>query len=253
VLVLAADHVYRMDYTAFVGAHLVDDADLTIGAVPVPVAEGSRFGIIDATPDGTVRGFAEKPASPRPLPDDPTRALASMGIYVFRRAALAAAAAAVAKDRGVDFGRDIVPAILAAGGRVRVHAHRAPVAGPGSPAWFDVGTPEALLDASLAVHEAGAIHETARVAPRATVERSVLRAEAFIAPGASVADSFILDGAIIGPGASVRRAIVGPGVRIPGGARLEPAPGAPATVVAAAASSSSSRRHAAWFRTSLGA
>ncbi len=220
VLVLAADHVYRMDYRAFLEAHAEANADLTIGAVPVPVGEAPRFGVIEADERGRVTRFVEKPAVPAPLPADPTKALVSMGIYVCRREALAAARAAVGAPSGVDFGRDVIPAILRAGGRVHVFPYC-------NGAWFDVGTPEALLAATLALYPSGAIAASATVAPGASVRRSVLRAGSHVGPGALVEEAFLLDGAYVGPSARVERAVIGAGARVEEGAVVAPAGGVP--------------------------
>jgi len=229
LLVLAADHVYRMDYGAFLAAHAASGADLTIGAVPVPIEDAPRFGVIEADPAGRVLGFVEKPASARPLPADPERALASMGIYVFRREALAAARLSIGRARGVDFGRDVVPALLGSGARVHVFRHVDPRSeAPGL--WFDVGTPEALLAASLAVHPEGARAASAVVAPGAVVRRTVMRAGSVVLPGAVVEESFLLEGSVIETGARVRRAVVGPGARVREGVTLGPPAGEPGGV-----------------------
>ncbi len=221
LLVLAADHVYRMDYAAFLRAHAEARADATIAAVPVPIAEARRFGVIEAGADGAVAGFREKPPAPAPMPDDPARALASMGIYVFRREALARARAAIGRPGNVDFGRDVVPALLAGGARVVAYPHRQP--GTGAPAlWFDVGTPEALLEATRVLHPGGSVHSTARVAPGAAVRGSVVRAGATVEPGATVVRSLVYESAVIGAGARVEDAVVVPGARVRPGARVGP-------------------------------
>ena len=83
VLILSGDHIYRMDYAAMLQFHREQGAELTIGCMPVPLASGSSFGIMSVDCAHRIREFHEKPKNPKPLPDDPHRALASMGIYVF--------------------------------------------------------------------------------------------------------------------------------------------------------------------------
>src|SRR5438046_620728 len=80
VLILAGDHIYKMDYGEMIASHIERGADLTIGCITVPRAEGTRFGIMDVDRDDRVRGFLEKPAEPPGLPGDPAHCLASMGI-----------------------------------------------------------------------------------------------------------------------------------------------------------------------------
>src|SRR5690348_5857444 len=83
VLILAGDHIYKMDYGDMIRLHLDRGADLTIGCIPVPVRDASHFGIMQIDAQGHVRSFQEKPRTALPLPDDPDHCLASMGIYVF--------------------------------------------------------------------------------------------------------------------------------------------------------------------------
>ena len=88
VAVFGADHIYKMDVSQMVDSHLDRDADLTIAAIPVPIEDGSRFGIIKADADGRLIDFVEKPDDPPPMPNDPTKCLASMGDYMFRTSTL---------------------------------------------------------------------------------------------------------------------------------------------------------------------
>ena len=114
VLVLAGDHIYKMDYRYMLQVHRENDADMVVAAVEVPCAQGSAFGIIETAADGRVVGFQEKPAQPASVPGRPGIALASMGIYTFRpsvlREALEADAANPQSSR--DIGRDIVARLL---------------------------------------------------------------------------------------------------------------------------------------------
>ena len=82
VAVFGADHIYRMDVEPMVLQHIEGGAGVTVAGIPVPIEEASAYGIIDATEDGRMRSFVEKPESPTPIPGDPTRAFASMGNYI---------------------------------------------------------------------------------------------------------------------------------------------------------------------------
>lgn len=125
------------------------------------------------------------------------------------------------RAEGVDFGRDVVPAVLAARGRVLSFRHDL-TGGAGSGLWFDVGTPEGLIDATLALYPTGAVHPTARLAPSAEVRRGVLRAGVHVGAGARVEASFVLEGAVIGARARVVRSVVGPGTFVAEGADVGP-------------------------------
>ena len=84
VLILSGDHIYHMDYSKMLREHFESNADATIACIPVPKEEASRFGVMQADETGRVVQFEEKPADPKPIVDDPTRCLASMGVYVFK-------------------------------------------------------------------------------------------------------------------------------------------------------------------------
>ena len=85
VAVFGADHIYRMDVNQMVAFHREREADVTVAARPVPLAEASEFGVLEVDTTGRVINFVEKPTSPRPMPGDPSRAYASMGNYLFSR------------------------------------------------------------------------------------------------------------------------------------------------------------------------
>ena len=121
VLILAGDHIYKMDYGPMLAAHVESGADGTVGCIEVPVAEASAFGVMKVADDGRVLEFNEKPANPAALPGKPGVALASMGIYVFSTDVLCRE---LIRDRKLadskhDFGRDIIPSML---DRMRVFA-----------------------------------------------------------------------------------------------------------------------------------
>jgi len=109
VVVFGADHVYRMDIRQMIDFHHEREADVTVAALPVPLADARGFGVIAADHAGRVSEFQEKPANPAPMPSDPTRAYASMGNYLFDAKVLVEALQA-AHDRGEhDFGQNVLP------------------------------------------------------------------------------------------------------------------------------------------------
>src|SRR4051794_27563754 len=114
VVVLAGDHVYKMDYRKMLRAHIDKGATVTLATIEVPVEEGRRLGIVAVDEEDRVVGFQEKPEAPPSIPGQPHLAMASMGIYVFEMETLVRALehdAALANSRH-DFGRDIIPALI---------------------------------------------------------------------------------------------------------------------------------------------
>ncbi len=149
VLVLAGDHVYRMDYGEMLAAHVENDADVTVGCDIVPIGEASEFGIMEVDRNDRVVGFEEKPESPKPWPDDPDHALVSMGLYVFSKDYLHRTLQADAQKpkSSHDFGKDLLPAAVGDGDRV--FAFPLDRAAPGRPYWRDVGTIDSYYRANL--------------------------------------------------------------------------------------------------------
>lgn len=153
VLILAGDHIYKMDYERMVRAHVESGADVTIGCLTVPREEAVAFGVMAVDPRDRVTSFLEKPADPPGTPDDPKVALASMGIYVFSWPFLRDLLIRDAADPNSshDFGGDIIPDIVKNG---KAMAHRFTDScvrhAPGAPAyWRDVGTVDAFWKANL--------------------------------------------------------------------------------------------------------
>ena len=115
VVILAGDHIYKMNYAKLVDRHIETSADLTVGTLPVGVQTAAgQFGVLEVDADSRVLGFEEKPIHPKPIPGDPHRALASMGIYVFSARFLFEQLCLDATRHGSthDFGRDIIPSIM---------------------------------------------------------------------------------------------------------------------------------------------
>jgi glucose-1-phosphate adenylyltransferase len=149
VLILAGDHIYKMDYGAMIARHVQSGADITVGCIEVEQGRAGEFGIMSTDADGRVRCFEEKPAEPATIPDCPGCCLASMGIYVCNRGFLFEQLIRDADTPGSshDFGKDIIPAVI---DRFRVMAYpfRDPRSGEQS-YWRDVGTLDAFWEANL--------------------------------------------------------------------------------------------------------
>jgi glucose-1-phosphate adenylyltransferase len=149
VLILAGDHIYRMDYGPMIAYHVESGADMTIGCLEVDLETASSFGVMEVDSSWRIKKFVEKPKHPQPLPDRPDRALASMGIYVFNTAFLFEQLIRDADDRqsSHDFGHDIIPYVI---DRYRVNAYpfRDPYSGQQA-YWRDVGTVDAYWAANM--------------------------------------------------------------------------------------------------------
>lgn len=232
VLVLAGDHVYKMDYRPLLALHAERDADLTMAVHSVNPHEAYRYGIVSVTGDGRVDGFVEKPR--RTL-----TSLASMGIYVFRKSFLTEV---LAGGDEADFGRHILPRLVDGDsrfGKPTIMAYNF------QGYWADVGTVQSYYEANLALlaetpaldlydpewvlHTQSADRPGAEIGADArvenslisdgcrvygTVSRSVLSPGVYVAPGAVVRDAVILGDAVIGPQAVVDRCIIDEDVEI---------------------------------------
>ena len=149
VVVLAGDHVYKMDYQKMLRFHQEKEAAVTLAAIEVPIEEGRRFGIVAVDESDKVTGFAEKPAHPPSMPGHPDMALASMGIYVFNSDVLVRA---LEEDAAMptsqhDFGKNIIPALISSG---QMYAY--PFYDENKKAakyWRDIGTLDAYYEANM--------------------------------------------------------------------------------------------------------
>ena len=204
VLVLSGDHIYVMNYDALIAFHVDHQADVTICTIRVPLEEASRFGILSVDDNFRVTDFEEKP--PQPESD-----LVNMGVYLFNIDLLDKV---LWEDRGKtesshDFGKDIIPRLVAEGARV--------YAFPYSGYWVDVGTVDSYWKAHmdlLAEMPPIDLNDRSWIIHTRTEERPPVR----ISSGAQVRDSMITDGCVISPGAVVERSILSPGVRVLPGA-----------------------------------
>ncbi len=149
VLILAGDHVYKMDYGAMIAHHVETGADMTVGCLEVELERAREFGVMSVDSDGRVRRFAEKPANPETIPGRSDRCLASMGIYVFNRGFLFEQLFKDSHTPGSshDFGKDIIPNVIKLY-RVMAYSFRDPRSGEQA-YWRDVGTLDAFWEANL--------------------------------------------------------------------------------------------------------
>lgn len=152
VLILAGDHIYKMDYGQMLACHVKNQADMTVACINVPIEDAKAFGVIGVDAHDRVIDFKEKPENPNALPDDPTQAFASMGIYVFNAAFLYEQLIRDADDPKSehDFGKNVIPEII---DKYRVFAHRFTDSCLGRDSgvyyWRDVGTVDAYWEANM--------------------------------------------------------------------------------------------------------
>ncbi len=257
VLVLAGDHVYKMDYGPMLAYHLEQQADVTVGCIEVPIAEAHRYGVLAVDAAGRVVRFAEKPRNPEPAPQRSNRAMASMGIYVFGARFLTEQLESDAhrRDSSHDFGRDIVPRA--------VHKHRVvaypfvDVPGDGPGYWRDVGTVDAYWEANMELVEVvpaldlydpdwpiwtyqeqlppakfvfdedmrrgtaiDSMVASGCIVSGALLRRALLFSGSRVDPRARVEDSLVLPYAWIGERCRIHRAVIDEGCNLPPGTRI---------------------------------
>ncbi len=233
VVILSGDHIYKMDYADMVAYHEKSNASCTIAVRDVPLKEASRFGILNTNPDNSIYEFEEKPKKPKSTN-------ASMGIYVFNWSVLRDALIADEENPNSsnDFGKNIIPNLLAAGHKMMAYNFNG--------YWKDVGTIDSLWEANMELlgknpefnlrgdekhkifarndaHpssyiDAGAVTVNSFIAEGSeiygTVRHSVISVGCTVGEGAVVEDSVVMPGVIIEPGAIVRHAILGENSRI---------------------------------------
>jgi glucose-1-phosphate adenylyltransferase len=148
VLILCGDHIYKMDYSELLDFHVAMGADVTVSTIEFPREAASHLGVLETDRNQRIVGFEEKPKEPKPIPSDPTRVLASMGIYVFKTPVLIRALMEDAEaDTNHDFGRNIIPDLI---GDKQVYAfHFKDMNQKESKYWRDVGTLDAYFDANM--------------------------------------------------------------------------------------------------------
>lgn len=221
VLILSGDHIYQMDYSKMINFHKQKNADCTIAVLNVPIEEASRFGIMTADKNGAIVAFEEKPEHPKST-------LASMGIYVFNWKKLKEYLKRDDEDPGSqnDFGKNIIPTMLAAGERMAAY--------PFDGYWKDVGTIESLWEANMDLLSNPTItldEDKTRI-----YARTVDSPPHYISDSASVKGSIVtqgcrIEGAVensvlftdvyVGENASVKYSVLMPGAQVCAGAHVE--------------------------------
>jgi glucose-1-phosphate adenylyltransferase len=220
VLILAGDHIYKMDYGRMLADHAARNADMTVACLEVPLEDASSFGVMGVDQESRVIDFMEKPAQPATLPGKPGHCLVSMGIYVFSAQFLYEQLIRDADDAqsAHDFGKDLIPYLVP---RFRVYAHSfgdSCVSKPGGvPYWRDVGTLDSYWEANM---------ELTRVTPDLNMYdrdwpiwtyQEQLPPAKFVFDDASrrglATDSLVSGGCIIS-GAAVRRSLLFSDVRV---------------------------------------
>lgn len=152
ILILAGDHIYKMDYGQMIASHVRNKADMSVACINVPIEEAKSFGVMGVDENDRITQFNEKPSEPDCVPGDPTQSLASMGVYVFNAAFLYEQLIRDAYDPSSthDFGHDIIPYLIK---KYRVFAHRFSDSCVGSrngqTYWRDVGTIDAYWEANM--------------------------------------------------------------------------------------------------------
>ena len=205
MLILSGDHIYKMDYDKMLDFHKAKGADCTIAVIDVPLAEASRFGIMSTNPDGSIYKFTEKPKNP-----DSTNA--SMGIYIFNRKKLADYLIADEADPNSsnDFGKNIIPAMLAAGEKLYAY--------PFEGYWKDVGTISSLWEANMDLLGNKPVLDLSGDDWRIFARHSA-SAPQFVGSRASIENSYITEGCEIY--GTVKNSVIGPGVKVMAGALVE--------------------------------
>ena len=259
VLILSGDHIYRMDYLAMLTAHQERGADCTVACMEVPLADATGFGVVSVDEQDWISAFIEKSPTPKPMPNDPHHALASMGIYVFSLPLLCSILEADHHDprSSHDFGKDILPQLIATH---RVSAYR--FGGPAGRVsqdryWRDVGTIDAFFEANMDLLQPRPpinlyqpnwpirTYEPqvppARMIPGPTgqqgelvnsmlasgviiegglVRHSILSANVYVGEGADVDRSMLFEGVSVGAGARLQNCIIDKYVKIPPGTQI---------------------------------
>jgi glucose-1-phosphate adenylyltransferase len=148
LMILAGDHIYKMNYKEMYSFLQQKQADVVVGAIEYPLEQASNLGVMTVNSDAQIIHFDEKPAQPTPMPNDPSRALCSMGIYLFRTSCLRDHLLADAeRDTAHDFGRDIIPGMI---GSRRVFAYNFRDENRKAVKyWRDVGTLDAYWEANM--------------------------------------------------------------------------------------------------------
>ncbi len=261
VLILAGDHIYKMDYGEMLDYHIAKKADCTVAVVEVDKKDAEQFGILEVDRDNRILGFEEKPKVPKTIPQDPKRVYASMGIYVFNTDVLKEELNADANNEESkhDFGKNILPAMVAR--KAKVYAHNFKDENKKEAQyWRDIGTIDAYYETNMDLVQVtpvfnlydtdwpirtymekcppakfifaggddgkrvGVAYDSmvsgGCVISGGKIERSVLSPNVRVNSYSRVEDSIIMEGVDIGRNAKIRRAIIDKDVTIPQGTEI---------------------------------
>ena len=257
VLILAGDHIYRMNYYSMIDVHREQDADLTVGVVEVEKSKAKHLGVVEVDAAGRVTGFLEKPTNPKTIPGRPDKIYGSMGIYVFNQSVLVQELLEDAKNNksSHDFGKDIIPQMLKKG--MKIVAYNFRNKDKIEEYWRDIGTIDAYYEANMELIQVNptfnlydqewplrtfqeqyppvkTVHsgdqEEGRVGlvldsvvsegcvvSGGRVQRSILSPNVRINSFSEVYDSILMEGVNVGRYAKIKRAIIDKDVSIPQG------------------------------------
>jgi len=261
VLILAGDHIYKMDYGEMLDYHIAKKADCTVAVVEVDKKDAEQFGILEVDRDNRILGFEEKPKVPKTIPQDPKRVYASMGIYVFNTGVLKEELNADANNEESkhDFGKNILPAMVAR--KAKVYAHNFKDENKKEAQyWRDIGTIDAYYETNMDLVQVtpvfnlydtdwpirtymekcppakfifaggddgkrvGVAYDSmvsgGCVISGGKIERSVLSPNVRVNSYSRIEDSIIMEGVDIGRNAKIRRAIIDKDVTIPQGTEI---------------------------------
>ncbi|GAA5646903.1 glucose-1-phosphate adenylyltransferase [Vibrio proteolyticus] len=254
VVVLSGDHIYRMDYAAMLQEHKETGAELTVACMDVSVDEASAFGVMAVDDSHRVTSFVEKPDNPPSMPNNPTRSLVSMGIYIFNMSTLQAALEEDAhlEDSSHDFGKDIIPKLIGQQGVYAYQFGRDKGRVAADKYWRDVGTIDSFYEANMDLLEpvppmnlyqpnwairtyepqlppartvsSGSGNEgifinsmisNGVVNSGGSVQHSIISSSVKINDGATVVDSILFDDVEVGAGCQLVNCIIDKHVKIP--------------------------------------
>ncbi len=221
VLILAGDHIYKMNYYTMIDFHREQDADLTVGVVEMDKDKSVHLGVVDVDSSGRVIGFQEKPAKPKTIPGQPDKIYASMGIYVFKRPIIEQELHEDAKKRNSahDFGKDIIPQMVKKGLKVAafnfIDENKKE-----AKYWRDIGTIDAYYEANMDLVQVDPVFNLYdREWPIRTYQeqfpsaKTVFSGEEITGRVGLALDSVVSNGSIVS-GGRVQRSILSPNVRV---------------------------------------
>jgi glucose-1-phosphate adenylyltransferase len=239
IIIFGADHIYRMDIRQMIDFHLEKEAQITVASIPVPIEKASSFGIMATNSEKRIVGFQEKPKKPSPLPEDPSRAYASMGNYIFNKDVLLEALAKSQRKKQHDFGAHVIPDMVPTG-KVFAYDFATNII-PGTMPyeetgyWRDVGTITAFFEAHMDMlgetplfeldNKSWPIFPSGYSGPaskilRGNIKNSVI-AEGVVIQNAKIRNSFIRSDVIIEKNVSIEDCLIMDQVVLRKGCRLK--------------------------------